>query len=1093
VIQLPTKACWRAEDVSAIISTEALEGHEGIFLATHTPIIGFDVTGSHAGEISEHNEDAVLATLSNSDRRHAFCVIQGEPGSGKSHLIRWLSVNWPKGNDVKLLLQRADGSLEGALRQLRQQLPSEFKELFDRLGRRHRATDKGRANLFLSNLATALDPEHFDPPLEDVNWCRANRPAELVGHANVKREWSGPSRILRLVDGKGSAEDEERNSATASFNLFDILDLARCCVSIRGTGVLPATEKLANRLIADGHVIEEHRAKGWTAEELELEAKSQIPTSIELMSALNRRRNDAIQNLLGISAEGLKNLFRQVRQELAKGRQRLVLLLEDITSWQGIDDSLIDVLVVNADTRGADGDTDMCPLISVVGVTPAYYHDLHGNYRARITHEISLGEAKEGALQDVSTLRSRSARLSFTARYLAAIRAGASSLEAWRERRRMDHVLLPPNRCDDCPVVEGCHHAFGANEGVGLYPFTADALERLFDALNDRDNGLTWKTPRGILQAILSPTLSQANALEDGVFPTPLLESKALPAETRKLSPRLAQSLEAAVPEAEDQVRMARVLAYWGDRERADTSVLPNGDLAFAGVPRGIFESFQLPWIGDERETALVPPPTPPEVTPPEPEPEAPRPELVTAKGPKIKVPKQTEVPDPPSKRRAPTKTELERLRTQLRNWEDTGELEAPAYWNKTLYELVRNVDPRRVGLDPYTFNRLLTPEQVKIEGTAPAQRTYFTVKAEKWVINGLEAYIAFRLDKDKTSQDVEFHRHSLVVMMRRLEQLVSDYADLRLSKLSDGIRWSPTPAITQILLARAWFRGVTLPNAPLQSQLRVILSDEVEAESDPTARCVPWQEFLNKTKPRHDDFRSALRQMLGTPQGESRGFGLADVSLAAGAIRRFCNTLKFDALPTDQTETGVTEFDKARELINGVESSLVRIVRIERDQIWQRADLLQKTLRQRSISDHFARVDQAIVSVANDLPSAAPDQVRNWKSAYAKIQPRLDATVAADKAVEEVLFSISEDSETIPTQNEALLGWLLRVPARDLEDFRGLCQLGELVVKTLLGHVEGCVRDGKGVVSLEDIHKVGRELVRATSGTENGTVAEVA
>ena len=82
MIQLPTKACWRAEDVSAIISTEALEGHEGIFLATHTPIIGFDVTGSHAGEISEHNEDAVLATLSNSDRRHAFCVIQGEPGSG---------------------------------------------------------------------------------------------------------------------------------------------------------------------------------------------------------------------------------------------------------------------------------------------------------------------------------------------------------------------------------------------------------------------------------------------------------------------------------------------------------------------------------------------------------------------------------------------------------------------------------------------------------------------------------------------------------------------------------------------------------------------------------------------------------------------------------------------------------------------------------------------------------------------------------------------------------------------------------------------------------------------------------------------------
>src|SRR3546814_19317034 len=90
----------------------------------------------------------------------------------------------------------------------------------------------------------------------------------------------------------------------------------------------------------------------------------------------------------------------------------LVLLLEDITSWEGIDDSLIDVLVTNAGTRD-----DMCPLISVVGVTPAYYQKLHGNYRGRITHELSLGEARdEGDLQDVATMRSRSSRLSFAAR-----------------------------------------------------------------------------------------------------------------------------------------------------------------------------------------------------------------------------------------------------------------------------------------------------------------------------------------------------------------------------------------------------------------------------------------------------------------------------------------------------------------------------------------------------------------------------------------------------------------------------------------------------------------------------------------------------
>ena len=124
----PLSACWRADDARAIFVTEALEGDDAIFLATHTPIEGFEVAGRDAGEFAEANERAVLETLSEPTRQHAFCVVQGEPGSGKSHLIRWLSVNWPATDRKSLLLRRADGSLEGALRQLRDRLP-EFSHL----------------------------------------------------------------------------------------------------------------------------------------------------------------------------------------------------------------------------------------------------------------------------------------------------------------------------------------------------------------------------------------------------------------------------------------------------------------------------------------------------------------------------------------------------------------------------------------------------------------------------------------------------------------------------------------------------------------------------------------------------------------------------------------------------------------------------------------------------------------------------------------------------------------------------------------------------------------------------------------------------
>src|SRR3546814_9081061 len=87
-------------------------------------------------------------------------------------------------------------------------------------------------------------------------------------------------------------------------------------------------------------------------------------------------------------------------------------------------------------------------------------------------------------------MRSRSSRLSFAARYLAAVRAGGAPLDVWRERRREEASLPPPNRCDDCSVREGCHQTFGEVEGIGLFPFTADSLDRSFAALHDRDSGM---------------------------------------------------------------------------------------------------------------------------------------------------------------------------------------------------------------------------------------------------------------------------------------------------------------------------------------------------------------------------------------------------------------------------------------------------------------------------------------------------------------------------------------------------------------------------------------------------------------------------
>ncbi|WP_281978780.1 hypothetical protein [Pseudorhizobium flavum] len=1071
----PMKACWRSEDATAIISNEALEGHEGIFLATHTPINDFHVSGSHGGEIQGRDEAALLDVLSNGSRQHAFCVVQGEPGSGKSHLIRWLSINWPKNSDIKLLLQRADGSLEGALGQMRERLPAEFRDLFDKMGRRHRATDRGRANILLSNLANALHPDHFDPPLEDAEWCRSVRPGDLIDLPAIKHAWRGPSRILSLMEGKGGDDGSERNSQSASFDAFDIEELAGHCGGVFNSGAFGVTERLARKLIDEAATIAELREAGWTADEIAADQSHRIPVTMKLVSALNRRRNDAVQNLLGVSAEGLKTLFRQIRVALAERGQRLVLLLEDITSWEGIDDSLIDVLVTNADTRGADGAADMCPLISVVGVTPGYYKKLHGNYRARITHEVNLGAAQQdGELQDVATLRRRDDRLAFVSRYLSAVRSGPDALARWREQLWTDQTAAAPNKCWNCDARVHCHAAFGELNGVGFFPFTRTALHHFFDALNDHDNGMTWKTPRGLLQAVLSPNLLQTRAIDEGQFPTAVTENAALVAESLNLGRRVAAVLSNQLSDQPvDLARMRRLIAYWGEKERADTVLDEAGTPHFAGVPKPVVEAFNLPWIGsDPSEQQAQPTPQAraqeePPIEEPVNAPTAPKPAVARAILTQS-APQQTRVPQPPSAKRIIAKSSLQARLDEIRTWEATGEAQSQYAYNSVIYELLSDIDHRRVGLDPHTKRRILTEQQVKIEGTGPTQRSYLTVPRVEWLWRGLEGFVSLQLDKGMSYDDVAFHRHSLTVLTRRLQALLAEYADRRLGSV-DGERWNPAPLTAQILVARAWLRATVSPDDPFPEQLKAILSDEPTAESDPTTRCSPWQEFLNKTRAHHATLRDALRAMIAMPQGGSPGFGLADVSSVAGAIMRLRRTQRFDELPAGEGDSGVSEFETIRDIATHFKGSLSSILRTERQQLESRAASLQDLLRGRTIQDHLARVDRIVTEVSKLLPRAAPESVTAWKTEYTKAAGRFE--VEGDRIAEDFIMLVADHREAGTTLGFARLS---QAPSKDLSVFLDTAKLGDSVASQLLGHVRDCISDGSGTFSLDQIHDVG-------------------
>ncbi|TMJ20517.1 MAG: hypothetical protein E6G92_12505 [Alphaproteobacteria bacterium] len=1085
----PVSACWRADDARSIFVTEALEGNDAIFLATHTPIEGFDVAGRDAGEFAGSDEQAVLDTLSDETRQHAFCVVQGEPGSGKSHLIRWLSVNWPHANDIKLLLRRVDGSLEGALGQLKDRLPEEFLPLFDNLGQRQRASSQGRANIFLSTLVNTLEPGHFDEPLPDEGWCRQYHPAELLGTPAIRANWKAPSRILNLLEGAGG----DRNSATASFDLYDIDELAALAAPLNGSAAIAHSQALARKLVREAEDIRAFREQDWLPDELAQEYPDRFETSLRLIDALNRRRNDAIQNVLGVSAQGLKTLFRQVREALAERGGRLVLLLEDITSWEGLDDSLIDVLVFNAGAKG-DQDKDVCPLISVVGVTPAYYEKLAANYKQRITHEIWLGHST-GGLQDVATLRDSEIRRQFATRYLAAVRAGPAALEAWLLANRSGEDAPPPNPCDACPRQDACFATFGAEHGVGLFPFTAHALDRFFEALKENDNGQTWKTPRGILQAILNPNLIRPDTLAAGTYPTATVEPDVFRQDRRSnfaLSNRLEQFVANRIDSGPEQARMRRVLSYWADPERTDTTLV-DGEFAFAGARRGLYEAFGLPWLGgdtvtSEATSATAPPPAEnqpvlPELQDPEEEtapdtpvpgrPDAPRPVQPLARAPK-------------PKRLTPNKSELEQLREQIRSWAAGGTIDNPSRWNQLLYALIDGIDARRLGAPAALVKRVITSEMVKLQGSTSGARDYLVIDAEPWVRNGLEAYLSLRADGRTSGDEADFHRRNLAAMMRGLQRSAAQYLDRRVPTVADGARWSPVTTFAQILLARAWLRGATTADAPIVEQIRAVLSDETGPESDVAGRSTPWQDWLNATNKAQDPLRTHLRTMVGLAISDgSGGAPLTDSSELAGAIVRFRETASFDPFP-DSDGRLPEPFRRARELAQMWRDRRSQIERTEFGQLSNRAQALGDLLRNKSVAAHLERLDLCIIGISDLLPTAAADRVTNWRMTYTSLQARLED--GAGRRAENLILALEADE--VPPKMPLKLSWLASAPARDLEELLFAAQLGEKVVEALLEHARDCVHEASGTGSLAQVRAAGNALQVAVGARTEGTVA---
>jgi len=344
------------------------------------------------------------------------------------------------------------------------------------------------------------------------------------------------------------------------------------------------------------------------------------------------------------------------------------------------------------------------------------------------------------------------------------------------------------------------------------------------------------------------------------------------------------------------------------------------------------------------------------------------------------------------------------------------------------------------------------------------------------------------RLDKQMSGAEAVFHRRSIAIMIRRLEVVAKSYLDRILPKLTSSARWSPAPSIAQILLVRGWLRGMTRADAPLAEQLTAILSDESEATTDPKSRCTLWDEWLSSTKDHHENMRATLREMVSLSiGGREGGAGLTDLKEIAEAIIRLRDTGRLDEVPT--SDGGLpAQLISVRKIAETSRDRLAFIDRHEVSQERNRAETLDRLLRNAGVTAHLTRLDEQITQVSKLLPSAAHDRVTNWKSAYERARVRIQ-----DGASERVeAFIMDLDDPGPPTSLTARIGWLGAAPAKDLAELLSLAQLGEQVIDVLYDHVKDCIGEASGTASLGRVKAVGTALQTAAKQPVPTQVEEI-
>lgn len=485
--------CWERSDIFDVLNTEADRIDPAVFMAVHSdrPMTRYE---RHLGRRDESprgwpmSAEEFLGEFLAEGPDHVQAVILGGAGSGKSHFIKWLEFNLPRDGRFRVLsIPKMSVGLRDVIAMIIDVLPAEqrgeYREHLDRSGFEVGTRDLQKYRL-LAEIALAIRSLRADTP--QAAYLIEGLPLLFEDPDYKASLIAKESSVLDdLVDHIVATPKYERRTERRQFERNDL--------PLHGLDLAPLSEKtraFVRQLMARDALVE------------------------PALRVINQGTDAAIGRVLDFPDARLLGLMRDVRRHLQRRGEALILLVEDFAVMQGVDLALLQALTERA-SNSPDG---LCEIRWAMAMTTGYYEVLPDTFKDRMDLVVGMDLKSLGVGGTAEVGMTPQGVVDFAARYLRAARLTKQRLGEWYAEAR-DEQPEPPSRCHGCDYIAECHDAFGQVGGVGLYPFSRNALHNILSRADPTSAEVF--NPRALIRDVLRPWLGdKVSEFDHGRFPS---------------------------------------------------------------------------------------------------------------------------------------------------------------------------------------------------------------------------------------------------------------------------------------------------------------------------------------------------------------------------------------------------------------------------------------------------------------------------------------------------------------------------------------------------------------------------------------------